>query len=267
MTMRVSVENLGFTYSRHLADAIFRDVSFSVEAGEIFCLLGPNGTGKSTLLKCLANILQPKEGKIYLDEKELLRLRTSDAAKRVGYVPQNQASAFPFLVRDIVLMGRAPHIGLFASPSRADMEIAYQAMRTAGVQDIAERPCTALSGGEWQLTLIARALAQGPQVLVLDEPTSHLDMGNQMKILRVVKGLAQSGLAVIMASHFPDHAFLLSSEVAILNRGCLAHRGAPERVITEENMRNIYGVKVKVINLSNGLDRKVCVPLLEENSQ
>ena len=267
MSARVSVENLGFTYSEHLADAVFRDVSFSVKAGEIFCLLGPNGTGKSTLLKCLANILQPREGKVYLGEKDMSRLSTSDAAKKVGYVPQNQASAFPFLVRDIVLMGRAPHIGLFASPSRVDREIADRAIKKAGVQDIAERPCTALSGGEWQLTLIARALAQGPQVLVLDEPTSHLDMGNQMKILRVVKELAQSGLAVIMASHFPDHAFLLSSEVAILNRGRFVRRGAPERVITEENMRNVYGVKVKVVNLSNGMDRKVCVPFLEENSQ
>ena len=116
-------------------------------------------------------------------------------------------------------MGRAPHLSMLASPSRKDMEIAYRIMETVGLAHLADRPCNSVSGGEWQLTLIARALVQEPQILLLDEPTSHLDMGNQMKILQVIKRLAENGMTIIMASHFPDHAFLVANRVTILNQG------------------------------------------------
>jgi iron complex transport system ATP-binding protein len=140
-------------------------------------------------------------------------------------------------------------------------------METVGIVALAKRPCTTLSGGEWQLTLIARALAQGPRIMVLDEPTSHLDMGNQMKILRVVQGLAERGLAIIMASHFPDHAFLLASEVAILNHGNIVQQGSPDKVITDDNMRDTYGVDTKVLYIGEGVDRKACFPTLRNRLQ
>jgi iron complex transport system ATP-binding protein len=266
MTPLITIHNLAFSYDGDITHAVFRDVAFSVGPGDVFCLLGPNGTGKSTLLKCVSNVLQGWRGSILFDEREISRMKPSDVAKGIGYVPQNQVSAFPFLVKDIVVMGRAPHLSVFSSPNKKDRTIAYGAMKTVGILSLADRPCTTLSGGEWQLTLIARALAQEPRMMVLDEPTSHLDLGNQMKILRVVKELAKTGLAIIMASHFPDHAFLVSSEVAILNHGYILQKGVPERVITEENLKDTYGVEVKVLYISEGVNRKACFPSLKESS-
>lgn len=261
------IEGLSFSYSGNLADAVFRDVDLFVGPGTIFCLLGPNGTGKSTLLKCISGLLNPGQGRVLVHGNDISLLRASDVAKELGYVPQGQVSAFPFLVEDIVVMGRAPHLNVFASPSSRDIRIAYDSMETVGIVALAKRPCTTLSGGEWQLTLIARALAQGPRIMVLDEPTSHLDMGNQMKILRVVQELAERGMAIIMASHFPDHAFLMASETAILNHGRIVEQGLPENVITEDNMRDTYGVDVKVLYIGEGVDRKACFPSLYNGLQ
>jgi iron complex transport system ATP-binding protein len=262
MTARIDIQELAFSYTGAAPHAVFHGVTFSVGSGDVFCLLGPNGTGKSTLLKCVSNVLQGWQGTIRLDGNDISRMKPAEVAKGIGYVPQNQTSAFPFQVRDIVVMGRAPHLAVFASPGTKDREIARTAMETVGILSLADRPCTTLSGGEWQLTLIARALAQEPRVLVLDEPTSHLDLGNQVRILRVVKSLAEKGLGIVMATHFPDHAFIAASEVAIMNRGSLSQKGPPDAVITGENMRAAYGVEVKVIHVGEGIERKACFPSL-----
>lgn len=263
MEASISVRHIAFGYTDNPDASVFRDVSFSVAKGEVFCLLGPNGSGKSTLLKCLSGLLRPREGDILLDGDDIRSLRPADTAKRIGYVPQSQVSAFPYLVRDIVVMGRAPHLGALSSPSEKDYAIAFRSMETVGVEGFAERPCTTLSGGEWQLTLIARALAQRPRILLLDEPTSHLDMGNQMKILHVVRNLSEAGLAIVMASHFPNHALLVASRAAVLHGGKIVDQGAPEGVITESRMKRTYGVDVKIVHLGDGVDRKVCVPSLK----
>jgi iron complex transport system ATP-binding protein len=160
-------------------------------------------------------------------------------------------------------MGRAPHLNVFSSPSARDSAIALRAMDTVGIPSLSDRPCTTLSGGEWQLALIARALAQEPRVMVLDEPTSHLDIGNQMKILKVVKDLAEKGLAIIMASHFPDHAFMVATYVAILNHGRMMVKGRPDGVLDDATMRETYGVDVRVLHVGEGVDRKACFPSLE----
>ncbi len=257
------IEQLSFSYSGNKADSVFQKVEFFVNPGTIFCLLGPNGTGKSTLLKCISGLLNPGFGRVLINGNDISRLKAADVAQELGYVPQSQTSAFPFLVEDIVVMGRAPHLNVFSSPSTQDIEIAYASMKAVGILPLAKRPCTTLSGGEWQLTLIARALTQGPRIMVLDEPTSHLDMGNQMKILRVVRELAERGMAIIMASHFPDHAFLMASQVAILNHGHIIQQGTPEEVITEKNMRDTYGIDVKVLHVGEGVERKACFPSLQ----
>ena len=262
MTVRIQAENISFSYSGDISKSVFRDVSLTVNAGDVFCLLGPNGIGKSTLLKCLSNILHIQQGRIRLNGSDLFEFKLTDVAKNMGYVPQGLTSAFPFRIKDIIIMGRAPHLSILASPSRADMEIAYKAMETVGVAHLADRPCNGVSGGEWQLTLIARALVQEPQILLLDEPTSHLDMGNQLKILEVIRSLSESGMTIVMASHFPDHAFLVSSAVAILNNGRIAQVGAPDEVITEESMKATYGVDVKIVQLEDGGVRKACFPSL-----
>jgi iron complex transport system ATP-binding protein len=262
MNSLLSVKDLGFSYTGNMAQAVFKSVSFAVNPGNAFCLLGRNGTGKSTLLKCLSNVLPACQGSILLEGMAVDQMDPSEVARWIGYVPQNQTPAFPFLVKDIVVMGRAPHLSVFSSPGESDRAVAYSAMETVDILSLAERPCTTLSGGEWQLTLIARALAQEPKVLVLDEPTSHLDLGNQVRILRVIKSLSEAGLGIVMASHFPDHAFIAATEVAILNHGCLMHKGSPESVLTSENMRQAYGVDIKVLHVGEGIDRKACFPLL-----
>jgi ABC-type cobalamin/Fe3+-siderophores transport system ATPase subunit len=208
----------------------------------------------------LSGILRIIQGKIILDGRNLSGYRLQEIAKRIGFVPQGLTSAFPFRVKDIVVMGRAPHLSILSSPSGKDMEIAYSAMAAVGVMHLAERPCNSISGGEWQLTLIARALVQEPQILLLDEPTSHLDMGNQMRILHVIKDLAQKNMTILMASHFPDHAFLVANVVAVLNDGRISHIGSPDSVITEENMNMTYGVDVQIV--AAGQNQKACIPQL-----
>jgi iron complex transport system ATP-binding protein len=265
MTLRIQAENIAFSYSDDMARSVFRNVSLTVQSGDVFCLLGPNGIGKSTLLKCLSGILHIQQGRIILNGRNLSEFKLPDVAKQIGYVPQGLMSAFPFRIKDIIIMGRAPHLSVLASPSRADMEIAYKAMETVGVAHLADRPCNSVSGGEWQLTLIARALVQEPQILLLDEPTSHLDMGNQLKILQVIKDLASDGMTIVMASHFPDHAFLVANVVAILNNGQIAHVGAPDEVITDKNLQATYGVDVRVVQLEEGGLRKACFPALSKS--
>jgi len=262
MTAQIQAEDIAFSYSHDLNKTVFRNASLTVRPGAVFCLLGPNGIGKSTLLKCLGNILHVQQGRVLLNGRDISELRLSDLARHIGYVPQGLTSAFPFRIKDIIIMGRAPHLSILASPSRADMEIAFKAMETVGVAHLADRPCNSVSGGEWQLTLIARALVQEPQILLLDEPTSHLDMGNQLKILQVIRNLSSDGMTIVMASHFPDHAFLVANVVAILNNGQIAQVGAPDDVITEENMKATYGVDVRIVQLEEGGLRKACFPAL-----
>lgn len=259
---RIQTKDIAFSYSNDIAAAVFRNVSFTVQPGDVFCLLGPNGIGKSTLLKCLSGVLHIQQGQVLLDGTDLTEFKLNDVAKKIGYVPQNLTSAFPYRVKDIVIMGRAPHLSILASPSRADMEIAHKAMETVGVSHLADRPCNSISGGEWQLTLVARSLVQEPQILLLDEPTSHLDMGNQMKILQAIKDLAYNGMTIVMASHFPDHAFLVSNVVAILNDGQIVQSGMPEEVITEESMKMTYGVDVRIVSVEDQGGCKACIPAL-----
>jgi iron complex transport system ATP-binding protein len=266
MATRITAKDMTLSYTGDTLDAVFRRIGFSVDSGEVFCLLGPNGCGKSTLLKCLSGLLMPQKGRVLLNDQRISSLTIKEMAQRIGYVPQSQVSAFPFLVRDIVVMGRAPHLNTLASPSKEDYAMAHEAMETVGILHLDKRPCTSLSGGEWQLTLIARALAQRSPVLLLDEPTSHLDMGNQMRILGVVKTLADRGLTILMASHFPDHAFLISSRVAILAHGTIVEQGPPEAVITERNLKETFHVDVKVMYVGNGVGRNACFPSLTGSS-
>lgn len=261
MSVRISAEQIAFRYAGKSGDDVFSGLSLEIRAGEIFCLLGPNGTGKTTLLKCLCGLLHCTHGRVLLDNRNILEMESAAVARKIGYVPQSQMPAFPFLVKDVVLMGRAPHLRTMELPSAKDMHKAYEAMKTIGIRHLAERPCTQLSGGEWQLTLLSRALAQEPQALVLDEPTSHLDVGHQIGILRVIKNLAQQGLTIIMATHFPDHALWVADRVAIVNHRHIAAQGTPEEVLTDEMLGSTYGVAMRILPAQDGSGRRVCLPV------
>jgi iron complex transport system ATP-binding protein len=214
----------------------------------------------------MSGILKPQQGAVFLDGADISAMTPEHIARKIGYVPQTQASQFPFLIRDIVVMGRAPYLKVFQSPTALDWEIASHAINAVGISRIADKPCDCISGGEWQLCLIARALAQQPELLVLDEPTAHLDLGNQMKILDVIYRLSQSGVTVIVASHFPNHALQFAHQVAILNNRTVIRQGAPESVITEQAMRDLYGVEVKICAVNDGTERKICVPVHQAGS-
>jgi iron complex transport system ATP-binding protein len=258
--MKLQVQQAEYFYDPDKSGG-FTHINFSIEDGEVLSILGPNGCGKTTLLKCLNSLFKLHRGSIFVNDKDIAQLSQTQIARSVGYVPQLHQPAFPFSVLDAVLVGRAPHLGLLASPGKEDVRIAADALETLGIANLRDKPYTQISGGERQLVMFARVLAQKPALLLLDEPTSHLDFGNQVRVLRIVQRLAATGLPIIMTSHFPDHAFLVSSKVALMQKGEFIDLGPPESVITDSNLEKVYNIKVKVINLDSGINRRICVPL------
>jgi iron complex transport system ATP-binding protein len=253
--MRLRVERANCGYG---GKSVVDDVSFEVESGEVVCLLGANGSGKTTLFKAILGLLRLKGGRILVDGEDTTSWPRRRLARTLAYVPQAHTPPFPFAVKDVVLMARTAHLGIFGSPSRRDAVIAQGALEALGVSDLAHARYTEISGGERQLVLIARALAQQSEFLVMDEPTSNLDFGNQVRVLGRVKELAGRKLGLLMTTHFPDHAFLCASRVALLNAGKLVAMGRPEAVLTERNLETAYGVPVRIVELEAG--RRVCVP-------
>lgn len=199
-----------------------------------------------------------KFGEILINGENIEALSFSQISKHIGYIPQSHVSSFPFTVFDVVLMGRAPYLNLTQSPRAEDEKIAIKSLKTLGIYDFKDKEYTNLSGGERQLVFLARVLTQQPDILILDEPTSHLDFGNQIKLLEIIDRLAEAGLSVIMSSHFPDHAFLSSTKVAIMKNKKFID-GAPGDVVTEDNLKEAYSIDVKLIELDE--NRKVCVPM------
>lgn len=252
------VEDLSFGYG---GKPVGQEVGFALEPGEVICLLGPNGGGKTTLFKTMLGLLRPLGGRVTLGGEDIAGWKRETLARHIAYVPQAHSAFFPFTVRDIVLMGRASRVGLFATPGAVDRTAAEAALAALGIGRLADRAYTEISGGERQLTLIARALAQEPRVLVMDEPTASLDFGNQIRVLEKVRGLARTGIAVLLSTHDPDHVFLCADRVALLHDGRLHALGDPAAIVTAEALRLLYGVEVEIVTLP-GSGRRVCVPSL-----
>ena len=260
MDICLQADQIEFRYEGATSRPVFSELSLAVGKGSVFCLLGPNGTGKSTLLKCLCGLLQCGKGRILLNGNSIRYLGPTTLAQAIGYVPQSQVPVFPYAVEEVVVMGRAPHLKTLAMPSKTDYQKAGRAMDAVGITHLARRPCTRLSGGEWQLTLLARALVQEAQLLILDEPTSHLDVGNQVKILHTIQSLAAQGLTIVMATHFPDHALWTADQVAVLNQGRITIHGAPDEVLTSRTLKDVYGVDIKVLEIAEGTTSRICLP-------
>ena len=253
--MELRAEKLAFGYRRH---AVGRDVDLAVRAGDVLCLLGPNGSGKTTLFKTLLGLLPAQGGRVVLEDRDMAALARPDIARRIAYVPQAHDAVFPYSVRDMVLMGRTVHRGLFAAPAAADRERADAALEHLGIADLGERDYTRISGGQRQLTLIARALAQETPLIVMDEPTASLDFGNQVLVLEQVKRLAAKGLGIVFSTHNPDHAFSCGSSVLVLENGLSRVAGPPQEVLTADLLSAVYGVDVSLEVLQSGY--RVCVP-------
>ncbi|WP_378944467.1 ABC transporter ATP-binding protein [Mesorhizobium sp. ANAO-SY3R2] len=260
--MRLFAEHLAFGYR---GARIGEDVSLSVSSGEVLCLLGPNGCGKTTLFKTLLGLLPRQGGHLELDGRDVSEFSRSEFARRVAYVPQATGTYFPFSVLDVVLMGRASRIGTFAAPSPGDRALAHASLETLGISHLALRPFTEISGGERQMTLIARALAQEPQLIVMDEPTASLDFGNQARVLTRISALAASGMALVVSTHDPGHAFACADRVALMRSGTIVAQGTPAEVLTSRSLEALYGVGVAVAFLE-AAGRHVCTPTLSERN-
>lgn len=251
----LQVESLAFGFPGR---TVGRDVSFALAAGEVMCVLGPNGGGKTTLFRTVLGLLEPHGGTISVDSSSLKNLSRPEIARRVGYVPQGHSAYFAYTVREFALMGRTAHVGVFASPSRNDVAVAERALESLGIAHLAGRPVTEISGGERQLALVARALAQEPKLLVLDEPTASLDFGNQVRVLEKMSALAASGIAVLFSSHDPDHAFLCARRALLLVEGRVLETGTPREVIRPDTLERMYRVSVQVVPLPGGMH--TCLP-------
>jgi len=223
-------------------------IEFTLAPGEVLCLLGPNGGGKTTLIRTLLGLLPAHAGSVHLGDRPLAHVRRQDIARTVGYVPQAHAGAFAYRVQDMVLMGRTAHMGLFSTPSDRDREAAARAVGTLGIGHLADRAFTEISGGERQLVLVARALAQEPGILIMDEPTASLDFGNQVRVLGHVRRLAAQGIAVLMSSHQPDHALQCADRALLLGEGKAIELGKPQEVIRPDTLKRLYGVDVRIVD-------------------
>lgn len=255
MTGVVEADGLAIGY-RDLT--VGTDLTLAIEAGSVTALLGPNGCGKSTLFKTLLGLLPAKAGRVRLSGDELSVLGRREIARRLAYVPQVVEGYFPFTVLDVALMGRAAALGLFAQPGAADRDAAMTALETVGIARLATRPFTAISGGQRQLCLIARALAQAAPVLVMDEPTSNLDFGNQARVLAQVAALRAAGRTVVISTHHPDHAFRIADRVVLMKDGAILAHDAPSRALTPERLESVYGLPVVVAEIDTPAGPRWC---------
>ncbi|MDR3130832.1 MAG: ABC transporter ATP-binding protein [Treponema sp.] len=247
--MELALEQVACGYGKK---TVLEDFSARVSSGEIFCLLGPNGIGKTTLYKTILGFLPSRKGVISIDGRNVPDLSARELARYIGYVPQNQSAAFAFSVPDVILMGRSSRLGAFDQPGRGDYEMVETLMADLGISHLRERLYTELSGGERQMALIARALAQEPAFLMMDEPTGNLDFGNQALVLRQIFGLAKQGLGIIMTTHYPEQVLMLNTTAALIKRDRNAVIGPAREVLTEAVLRETYGIPVAVAEVPYG---------------
>jgi len=251
----IRAEGITFAYTDK---PVLRDVDFTITAGEIVTLLGPNGCGKSTLIKVILGLLYPAKGKVFYNGTNIAHMGAKSLAREIAYVPQIHRSPFPYAVIDVVLMGRIPHKTFFFRYSKEDMDIAHNALERLSISHLSERPYTNISGGERQLTLIARALAQGARTLIMDEPASGLDYGNQLLLLEQIVRLSREGYTFIKSTHYPEHALWVADRAIMIKDGVVVADGLCDDVISSEQLYHLYNVRVSVVKLNGSL--RVCVP-------
>ena len=258
--MKLIVNNLAFAYKE---EPLWQNVSFTLAKGEVMTILGSNGIGKTTLLRVLIGFFKPLgESSVRLitdaGDEYTPHANLKEFTEQIGYVPQVQNTAYSFLVRDYVVMGRAPHLGVFAKPKKEDYELADEVLADLGIYQLRNRSFNTLSGGQQRQAVIARAIVQQPQLVIMDEPTNHLDYGNQFRVLQMVQKLSQKGIAVILTTHMPDQAFYLGGKTAILKPQGL-EVGQVQDILTERALEEIYKLKIKLLYLPEQ-QRTVCIP-------
>lgn len=247
MSAVLQAQSLSIGHGRR---CVAQGLAFALAPGEVLCLLGANGSGKTTLLRTLLGLLPPLAGEVRCRGQNVAAWPRAAFARHVGYVPQAHAGLFPFTVEDVVLMGRAARVGRFAAPGAADRQVARHCLELLGIARLRASVYMAISGGERQLALIARALAQEPSLLVMDEPTASLDFGNQIRVLEHIGRLRAGGMAVLMSTHQPEHALRIADRVALLGGGRLQAIGAPRATATPAALAALYGVRESAVAAS-----------------
>ncbi len=240
--MSLCVQNLSFSYQE--SRPVLQDVSFSVEHGEFLSVLGPNGVGKSTLFRCILGFMTDYSGTVSVDGEHVSALSRRELARRIAYIPQNHRPTFGYSVFDVALMGTTRQLSPFSSPGQEQKQQARAALQRLGIEHLSDRNFAHLSGGEQQLVLIARALAQQAKILVMDEPTSALDYGNQLRVLSQVRELSHDGYTVLLSTHNPQNALSFADRILALSGGTVAAWGPSVQVLTPALMQTLYRVNV-----------------------
>ncbi|MTI60061.1 MAG: ABC transporter ATP-binding protein [Firmicutes bacterium] len=240
--MMLQVENGCYSYVK--GNPVLHNITFSLKSGKILTVMGPNGIGKTTLLKCIMGILKWQSGYSLVNGQDSLKVK-----KQIGYVPQAHSFSFPYLVRDMVVFGRAKYMSAFATPSHEDYVKAEAALQEVGMLDLKDKSCSQLSGGQLQLVLIARALAGEPKLLIMDEPESHLDFSNQLTILKIIKRLAkEKEIGCIMNTHYPNNAIQIADQTLLLKEGKYIV-GHTSKVLSRENIQEFFAVDSEIVNI------------------
>lgn len=252
----MKIEDLRFSYGTH---EVLKGVSFDAQPGRFISVLGPNGVGKSTLFRCMLGLLEPTGGKVTVDGRNIAHMTAAELSRTMAYIPQSHHHVFNFSVFDMVLMGTTAQLGRFASPGRHQEGLAEAALERMGISHLRDRGFSHISGGERQLVLLARAIAQQAKILVMDEPSANLDFGNKLRVMRTVKGLTADGYTVIQSTHDPDQAYLYSDKILAMHAGSVLAFGPPPDVMTEALVSKLYNVDVEVCSMQNDAVR-VCVP-------
>ena len=248
--MSIEIRNLSFAYS--LRD-VLRDVSLSAEEGQLLAVLGPNGVGKTTLFRCILGLQQQYKGTILIDGIDAHTLTPRELAHKIAYIPQTHGIAFSYSVQDMVLMGTTHQVSSMGVPKQRELDAANDALNKLGISQLAYHNFSKLSGGEQQLVLIARALAQNAKTLLMDEPTASLDYGNQSLVLRQVRKLADDGYTVLLSTHNPQHAIWYADRAVALLNGTIAAFGSPYDVVDAALIEKLYGVTVRLIDTAQGM--------------
>lgn len=244
----IGISGVRFSYNGR-EQAVLRDLSLILPAGAITAILGPNGSGKTTLLHLILGILSPEAGAIRLAGRPQAGYSRRQMSQLIGLVPQEEHSPFDFSVLEYVLLGRAPYLGPLEMPGEADYRLALAALQTTGLTHLQDRAIPTLSGGERQLAVVARALAQQPRILLLDEPTAHLDLGNKARIINILRALADEGVAIVLTTHDPEVAAAIAGFVVLMRQGQILAAGEAGSVLTAEQLSATYGVAVQVFQI------------------
>lgn len=254
--MSIVVNNLSFSYGKN---KVLKDVSFSVNTGELVCILGPNGVGKSTLLRCILGLEKPEEGEILAEGKDIRKCSIGERAKLMAYIPQNHLPTFQYSVFDMVLMGTVSQVGTISVPAEEQRKRTEAVMKRLNIWHLKDRGFLHISGGEQQLVCIARALVQGAKILIMDEPTANLDYGNQIMVQTQLKQLAREGYTILQSIHNPEQAFLFGDKILTFCDGKVDSYGRPKDVLDKELMKRLYNVDVEIQGVCNDKLR-VCIP-------